>query len=99
MTCFLDGFFANSPLLCVRQFYGIERLRGGGGEEDLTYLVLEDLTQAGLGKIRFLKKTEPSGFFIFIFYFFIFFILYICPEERVFRGFSVSIILLGAPRL
>ncbi len=28
----------------MRQFYGIERLRGGG-EEDLTYLVLEDLTQ------------------------------------------------------
>jgi hypothetical protein len=48
----------------VRQFYGIERLRGGGGEEDLTYLVLEDLTQAGFEKTRvFKKKTEPSGFF------------------------------------
>jgi 1D-myo-inositol-tetrakisphosphate 5-kinase/inositol-polyphosphate multikinase len=44
MACFLDGLSSLILLLCVRQFYGIERLRGGG-EEDLTYLVLEDLTQ------------------------------------------------------
>jgi hypothetical protein len=50
---FLDGPSLLILLLCVRQFYGIERLRGGGGEEDLTYLVLEDLTQAGLEKPGF----------------------------------------------
>jgi hypothetical protein len=55
----------------VRQFYGIERLRGGG-EEDLTYLVLEDLTQAGLEKTRFLKKTQPSGFFWVFKFFWVF---------------------------
>ncbi len=34
------------------------------------------------------------GFFVFIFYF-----LCICPEERVFRIFSVARILLGTSRL
>jgi hypothetical protein len=38
------------------------------------------------------KKNQPSGFFWVFF-------LYICPEERVFRVFSVSKILLGASRL
>jgi hypothetical protein len=46
--------------------------------------------QAGLEKTRvFFTKTQPSGFF---FVFFVFF-LYICPEEIVFRVFSVSRIL------
>ena len=49
--------------------------------------------EAGLEKTRFLKKeTQPSGFFRVLFF-------YICPEERVFRVFSVSRILLGASRL
>jgi hypothetical protein len=50
--------------------------------------------QAGLVKIR------PSGFFWFFWGFCVFFVffLYICPEERVFRVFSVSRILLGASR-
>ncbi len=39
-----------------------------------------------------LEKTQPSGFFCFF--------LYICPEKRVFRVFSVSrMVLLGAYRL
>jgi hypothetical protein len=62
--------------------------------------------EAGLEKTRvFLKKNQPSvffwgflGFFGF-FGFFIFYIFFICPEERVFRVFSVSRILLGASRL
>jgi hypothetical protein len=36
-------------------------------------------------------------FFVFFLFFFVF--LYICPQERVFRVFSVSRILLGAYRL
>jgi hypothetical protein len=40
------------------------------------------------------KKSQPSGFFVF-FGFFGFF----CPDERVFRVFSVSRKLLGASRL
>jgi hypothetical protein len=35
-----------------------------------------------VGKNPGLKKNQPSGFFLFF--------LYICPEERVFRVFSVS---------
>jgi hypothetical protein len=50
---------------------------GGGGAMDC---------QAGLEKTRFsFLKTQPSGFLGFF--------LYICPEERVFRVFSVSRIL------
>jgi hypothetical protein len=41
------------------------------------------------------QKNQPSGFFWVSLVFFI----YICPEERVFRVFSVSRILLGASRL
>ncbi len=58
-------------------------------------------TKAGLEKTRFEKKTKPSVFFV-VFFFFLFFLgvfTYICPEERVFRVFSVSRILLGASRL
>jgi hypothetical protein len=51
------------------------------------------LAKAGLEKTRVLKKTQPSSFFVFLFF------LYICLEERVFRVFSVSRILLGASRL
>jgi hypothetical protein len=50
-----------------------------------------------------LVKTRPSGHFLFFWGFFgffgffgIFFYIYICPEERVFRVFSVSRILLSA---
>jgi hypothetical protein len=48
--------------------------------------------QEGLEKTRVFKrkKNQPSGFFWFF--------LYICPEERIFRGFPVSKILLGAFR-
>jgi hypothetical protein len=59
--------------------------------------------EAGLEKNPGLKKKQPSGVFLFFFWFFwfigVFFggvFLYICPEERVFRVFSVSRILLGA---
>jgi hypothetical protein len=45
----------------------------------------------GWKKSGFFYKTQPSGFFRFF--------LYICPEERVFRVFSVSRILFGASRL
>jgi hypothetical protein len=68
--------------------------------------------QAGLEKTRvFYLKKKPSpvgflsffGFFgVFLFFcFFCFFLFFfnICPEERVFRVFSVSRILLGASRL
>jgi hypothetical protein len=56
--------------------------------------------EAGLEKTRDLKKNQPSGFFfVFIFIFIFWGFLYICPEERVFRVFSVSRILLGASRL
>jgi hypothetical protein len=60
---------------------------------------------AGLEKTRgFLKKPSPVGLLIFfgvfwVFGFLWFFFLYICPEERVFRVFSISRILLGASRL
>jgi hypothetical protein len=38
-----------------------------------------------------LEKTQPSGFFLVFFGVFVFwYFLYICPEERVFRVFSVS---------
>jgi hypothetical protein len=53
------------------------------------------LAKAGLEKNPLKKKTSPVVFFCFFFCFF----LYICPEERVFRVFSVSRILLGASRL
>jgi hypothetical protein len=39
------------------------------------------------------------GFLVFWFFWFFWFFLYICPEERVFRVFPVSRILLGASRL
>jgi hypothetical protein len=47
--------------------------------------------QAGLEKTRIFFLNQPSVFFGFF--------LFICPEERVFRVFSVSRILLGASRL
>jgi hypothetical protein len=62
-------------------------LNGGKGTEPF---------EAGLEKTRaFKKKTKPSGFFGG----FLGFLKYICPEERVFRVFSFSRILLGASRL
>ena len=52
----------------------------------------------------FFKKTQPSGLFGFFFGFlgflgFFGFFGFFCPDERVFRVFSVSRILLGASRL
>jgi hypothetical protein len=49
----------------------------------------------------FLKKHSPVGFFGFfgVFRGFLRFFGVFCPEERVFRVFSVSRILLGASRL
>jgi hypothetical protein len=47
-----------------------------------------------------LEKTRPGGFFggFFVcFWFFFVYFLYICPEKRVFRVFSVSIILRVQP--
>ncbi len=56
--------------------------------------------EAGLEKTRVKKKTSPVGFFGFLGFFGYFgFFLYIFPEERIFRAFSVSRILLGASRL
>jgi hypothetical protein len=57
---------------------------------------------AGLEKTWFfiLKKNSPAGSFVFFGVFWIFLgFLYICPEERIFRFFSVSRILLGASSL
>ncbi len=49
----------------------------------------------------FFKKTQPSGFFWFFLGFLgsLGFFWVFCPDERVFRVFSVSRILLGASRL
>jgi len=58
--------------------------------------------QGRVGKNPCLKKTSPVvffGFSVFLGFWVFFFFLYICPEERVFRVFSVSRILLGASRL
>jgi hypothetical protein len=53
------------------------------------FLSNEEFTQAGLEKTRFFVFfNQPSGFFLFFSVFFFF--IYICPEERVFRVFSVS---------
>jgi hypothetical protein len=63
------------------------------------------LMEAGLEKNPGLKKTARWGFFwvFWVFWcfvvFFLVFLKYFCPEERVFRVFSVSRILLGASRL
>ncbi len=48
----------------------------------------------------FFKKPSPEGYFGFLGFFgFWFFFIYICPEEKVFKVFSVSRILLSASRL
>jgi hypothetical protein len=73
------------------------RLRGGVIEPSLRLLAQKyNCDKAGLEKIRVKKKkTQLSGFF----WFFGDFYIYFCPEERVFRVFSVSRILLGASKL
>jgi hypothetical protein len=58
-------------------------------------LITYPLLEAGLEKTRFFLKPAEWVFLGFL----VFFFLYICPEERVFRVFSVSRILLGATRL
>jgi hypothetical protein len=60
------------------------------------------LSWTGLEKTRVFKKKQPSGFlgfFLVFFWFFWVFLGFFCPDERVFRVFSVSRILLGASRL
>jgi hypothetical protein len=81
------------PFLCL-----MRRSEGEAGQR--IHLV------PGLEKPGFLKKTSPVGFLVFFgfFGFFVFccffwFFLYIRPEERVFRVFSVPRILLDASRL
>jgi hypothetical protein len=66
----------------------------GGGDE-----MLWGPSSPGLEKTRFKKKTSPVGFLLLIFLGFLFFFWFFCPDERVFRVFSVSPILLGASRL
>jgi hypothetical protein len=65
-----------------------------------TAKVDEDL-EAGLEKTQVKKKkTSQVGFLVFFGVFWVFWgFLYICPEEGVFRVFSVSRILLGVSRL
>jgi hypothetical protein len=62
-------------------------------EEDSEEEEEEEEEEAGLEKNPGLKK-KPAQCFLFCFVFLFF--IYICPEERVFRVFSVSRILLGA---
>jgi hypothetical protein len=50
-----------------------------------------------VGKNPGFKKTPAQWVFVFLGFFLG--LLYFCPEERVFRVFSVSRILLGASRL
>jgi hypothetical protein len=51
--------------------------------------------QAGLEKKPGFKKNSPVGFFVFFGFFCFFFVfLYIFPEERVLRVFSVTRLLL-----
>ncbi len=58
-------------------------------------------SKAGLEKTRFFLNNPAQWVFLFYFLFFWVscFFLFICPEERVFRVFSVSRILLGVSRL
>ncbi len=81
-------------------------LRAGADnvDEQVGLVVLGlDVLQPGLEKTRFFLNPAQwvslgfLGFFWVIMFFWGF--LYICPEERVFRVFSVSRILLGASRL
>jgi hypothetical protein len=51
------------------------------------------LSKQGWKKPVFFKKTSAVGILVFLVF------LYICPEEGVFRVFSVSRILLGASKL
>ncbi len=82
-------------------------LPGGGSERSTPVRRPPPINlQAELGKIRVLKKNQPSGFFVFflvflVFCFFWFFgFFYIFAQKRELLGFfSVSRILLGASRL
>jgi len=61
--------------------------------------VLTGLCQ-GWKKPGFLKKNQPSGFFWgFLGFFVLGFFRFFCPDERVFRVFFSSRILVGASRL
>jgi hypothetical protein len=51
----------------------------------------------GWKKTGFLKKKPAQSVFL-VFFGFLWLFLFICPEERVLRFFSVSRILLGASR-
>ncbi len=67
-------------------------------------LILELSIKQGWKKPGFFFKPSSVVFFGFfwvfwVFWVFWFFIGFFCPDERVFRVFSVSQILLGASRL
>jgi hypothetical protein len=75
----------NNVLRLARSCPALERLIVAGGDEgSFCY-------EAGLEKTRFFLFKKPAQWVFWVF-------LYICPEERVFRFFSVSRILLGASR-
>ncbi len=101
---------ARPVLAAVQLLYGLTA-SGPGKRAVVHVLTLGRHLEAGLEKTRVLKKKPAQlffgvfwgffwvflGFFLSFFYFFLF--LHICPEEGVFRFFSVSRILLGASRL
>jgi hypothetical protein len=59
---------------------------------------LRPLSRLGKNPVFFLNPAQWFFWFFAVFWFFMVF-LYICPEERVFRVFSVSRTLLGESRL
>jgi hypothetical protein len=75
---------------------GGARARGARGAQ-----AVESVPAAGrVGKIPGLKKkTSPVVSFLGFLVFLVFYVFALCPEERVFRVFSVSRILLDASRL
>ncbi len=97
---------ARPVLAAVQLLYGLTA-SGPGKRAVVHVLTLGRHLEAGLEKNPGLKKKTAQwdffvvgffgffGFFCFYFWFF----LHICPEEGVFRVFSVSRILLGASRL
>ena len=99
--------FSSLMVFAVWQDQGTEEqdlaAEAEGGEVDPRQLYLAALFtpgafRQGWKKPGFYKKNQPSGFFGFFWFFggflgFLVFLKYICPEERVFRVFSVSRIL------
>jgi hypothetical protein len=80
---------ARPVLAAVQLLYGLTA-SGPGKRAVVHVLTLGRHLEAGLEKTRVLKKkTSPVGFFGFFFGFLGFFGFF-CPDERVFRVFSVS---------